>query len=61
MEGLPTLEKVMENAYNRYKLKALLMTNLVDDFYYCGNAFASESELQSLSEINLQCLVLMFI
>src|SRR5699024_612279 len=34
------------------QVKHLLMTNLVDDFII-GNAFASESELQSLSEINL--------
>lgn len=51
MEGLPTLES-HRNLPIAVQVKHLLMTNLVDDFII-GNAFASESELQSLSEINL--------
>ncbi|MES3704874.1 MupG family TIM beta-alpha barrel fold protein [Staphylococcus ureilyticus] len=51
MEGLPTLESHRKLPI-AVQVKHLLMTNLVDDFII-GNAFASESELQSLSEINL--------
>lgn len=51
MEGLPTLES-HRNLLTTVQAKHLLMTNVIDDLLI-GNAFASESELRALSEINL--------